>query len=114
MPNMSAYMPDNLFQAVIGVLGGHPSISHYAKDLQDRPQIMVLGNGPKRDCACWKISPPLLVDSVQFYLGTWMHMRGVYPSHMEGQRSHGAALGRCILVNEEQAKQTCFGATELC
>ena len=23
---------------------------------------------------------------VQFYLGSWMHMRGVYPSHMEGQR----------------------------
>ena len=28
---------------------------------------------------------------VQFYPGTWMHMRGVYPLHMEGQRSHGVA-----------------------
>ena len=51
---------------------------------------------------------------VQFYLGTWMHMRGAYPSHMEGQRSHGAALGRCILVNGGQAEETCFGDAEFC
>ena len=25
---------------------------------------------------------------MQFYLGTWLHRRGVYPSHMEGQWSH--------------------------
>ena len=61
---------------------------------------MALGNGPKQDCACLNILPLPLVGFVQFYLGTWMHMRGVYPSHMECQRSHGAALGRCILVNE--------------
>ena len=47
MPNMSAYRPDYLFQTVIGVLGGHPSTSRYVKDLQDGPQIMALGNGPK-------------------------------------------------------------------
>ena len=52
---------------------------------------MVLGNGPKQERACWKISTPLLEDSVEIYLGTWMHMRGVYPSHREGQRSHEAA-----------------------
>ena len=104
MANMSANRPDYLFQTVIGVLGGHLGRSGYAKDLQDRQQIMVLENGPKRDCACWKISPSLLVDFVQFYLGTWMHMGGVYPSHMEGQRSHGASLGKCILVNEGQAE----------
>ena len=51
---------------------------------------------------------------VQFYLGTWMRMRGVYPSHMEGQRRHGAALGRCILVNGGQEEETCFGAAEFC
>ena len=49
MPNMSAYRPDYLFQTVIGVLEGHPGILRYAKDLQDGPQIMALGNGPKRD-----------------------------------------------------------------
>ena len=114
MPKMSAYRPDYLFRTVIGVLGGHPGISRYAKDLQDGPQIMASGNGPKRDSACWKISPPLVEDFVQFCLGTWMHMRGVYPSHMEGQRSHGAALGRCISVTEGQAEQTCFGAAEFC
>ena len=65
---------------------------------------MALGNGPKQDCACLNISPLLPVGFVQFYLGTWIHMRGVYPSHMEGQRSHGAALGRCILVNEGQSE----------
>ena len=36
---------------------------------------------------------------MQFYLETWLHRRGVYPSHMEGQWSHGAAWYRCILVN---------------
>ena len=46
---------------------------------------MELGNGPKQDWACWKILTPLLEDFVQFCLGTWMHMRGVYPSHMEGR-----------------------------
>ena len=49
VPNMSAYRPDYLFQTVIGVFGGRPGISRYAKDLQDGPQIMALGNGPKRD-----------------------------------------------------------------
>ena len=52
---------------------------------------MGLGNGPKRDSACWRISTPLQKGFVQFYPGTWMHMRGVYPSHMEGQRSHEVA-----------------------
>ena len=42
VPNMSAYRPDYLFQTVIGILGDHPGISRYAKDLQDGPQIMVL------------------------------------------------------------------------
>ena len=104
MPNIFAYSPDYLFRTVIGVLGGHPSLSHCAKDLQDGPQIMALGNGPKQDCACLKISPLLLVDFVQFYLETWMHMRGVYPSHMEGQRSRGAALGRITDVCPLYAK----------
>ena len=31
------------------LLGGHPSKSCYSKDLQDGPQIMALGNGPKQD-----------------------------------------------------------------
>ena len=39
--NVSAYRPDCLFQ--------HPSKSRYSKDLQDAPQIMALGNGPKQD-----------------------------------------------------------------
>ena len=47
--NVSAYRPDCLFQTVTGFLGGHPSKSRYSKDLQDRPQIMGLGNGPKQD-----------------------------------------------------------------
>ena len=46
------------------------------------------------------ISTYLLEGFVQFYPGTWLHMRGVYPSHMEGERRHGAAKDRCILVNE--------------
>ena len=49
MSNMFSYRPDCLFQTVIGVLGGDPGISRYAKDLQDGRQIMALGNGPKRD-----------------------------------------------------------------
>ena len=61
---------------------------------------MASGNGPNWDRSCWKISIPLLEDFVQFYLGTWMHMRGVYPSHMEGQRRHEAAWSKCILVKE--------------
>ena len=48
-PNMSVYRLDYLFHTVIGVLEGHPGISRYAKDLQGGPQIMALGNGPKRD-----------------------------------------------------------------
>ena len=39
-----------------------------------------------------------------FYLLSWMHMRGVYPSHMEGQRGHEAAWNKFILVNEGQAE----------
>ena len=101
--NMPAYRPYYLFRTVTGVLGGDPSLSRCTKDLQDGPQIMALGNDPKQDWTCYKISLLLLVGFVQFYPGTWMHMRGVYPSHMEGQRSHGAALGRCILVNGGQA-----------
>ena len=41
---------------------------------------------------------------VQFYLGTWLQMRGVYPSYMRGQRRHGVAWGRYILVNGGQAE----------
>ena len=59
---------------------------------------MALGNGPKQDCACLNISPLLPVGFVKFYPGTLMHMKRVYLSHMEGQRSHGATLGRCILL----------------
>ena len=33
-----------------------------------------------------------------------VHERRVYPSHMEGQRSHGAAQYKCILVNRGQAR----------
>ena len=42
--------------------------------------------------ACSMMSTPLLEGFVQFYLETWLHMRGVYPSHMEGQWSHEVAL----------------------
>ena len=45
---------------------------------------MASGNGPNGNCACWKISTPRPEGFVQFYLGTWMHKKGVYPSHMEG------------------------------
>ena len=31
------------------LLGGHPSKSRQSKDLQDGPQIMAFGNGPKQD-----------------------------------------------------------------
>ena len=44
---------------------------------------MVLGNGHMQDWACWIISTPLLEGFVQFYLGTWLYMRGVNPSHMK-------------------------------
>ena len=71
------------------LMGGHPSKSRYSKDLQDGPQIMALGNGPKQDC--WKILTLRPDGFVQFYLGTWLHKRGVYSSHMEGQWSHAAA-----------------------
>ena len=46
--NVSAYRPDCLFQTVTG-LGGHPTKSRLSKDLQDGPQIMASGNGPKQD-----------------------------------------------------------------
>ena len=49
--NMSAYSPDYLFRTVTGILGGDPSLSRRAKDLQDGPQIMALRNGPKQDWA---------------------------------------------------------------
>ena len=35
MPNMFAYGPDYLFQAVTGVWRSYPSKSHVSKDLQD-------------------------------------------------------------------------------
>ena len=35
MPNVSAYWPDYLFHAVIGVSESYPSKSHVSKDLQD-------------------------------------------------------------------------------
>ena len=54
---------------------------------------MASGNGPNRDLACLKISTPPLEDFVQFDLGCWMHMSGVYPSHMEGH-SPGDSLPR--------------------
>ena len=59
-------------------MGGHPSKSRYSKDLQDGPQIMALGNGPKQDWACWKILTPRPEGFVQFYLGTWSHKRGIF------------------------------------
>ena len=49
---------------------------------------MASGDGPNRDCACWKISTSRLEGFVQFYLGTCMHKKGVYPSNMAGQKSH--------------------------
>ena len=45
---MSAYRPDYLFHAVIGVRGSYPSKSYVSKDLQDGLLIKALGNGP-----CW-------------------------------------------------------------
>ena len=60
---------------------------------------MASGNGPNRGCACWKISTPRQEGFVQFYLGTWMQKKGVYPSHTEGQKSHEVAWNKCILVN---------------
>ena len=45
---------------------------------------------------------------MQFYLGTWLHMRGLYPLHMEGQQNHEVADdGRCKVhnyINGGQAK----------
>ena len=49
MPDVSAYRPDYLFQAVIGVRGSYPSRSHVSKDIQDGHLIMMLGNGPMQD-----------------------------------------------------------------
>ena len=76
---MYAYMWDHLFEAAIGVRGSYPSNPHVSEDLQNRLLIMELGNGPKQN---WMISTPLLEGFVQFYQGTWLHMRGVYPLHM--------------------------------
>ena len=75
---------------------------------------MVLGNGPKQDLARCVILTPQLVGFVQFYLGTWLHRRGVDPSHMEGQWSYVVAWDRCIFVNAGQAVKTYFGAAEFC
>ena len=50
------------------------------------------------------ISTPLLEGFVEFYPGPWLHMRGVYPSHMEGQQSHGVVWDKCILVNGGQTE----------
>ena len=71
----------------------------------------IIAGGGVHWCYTWKLQkwskvswkPPFPISFVQFYLGTWLHRRGVYPSHMEGQWSHAAALSRCILVNEGQA-----------
>ena len=53
---------------------------------------MASGNGPSLDCACWKVSTPRLLEGfVQFYLGSWMHKKGVYHSYMEGQKGHEVA-----------------------
>ena len=71
--------------------GGHPRKSHHTKHLQNGLLIIALGNGPKQDWACWKILTPRLEGFVQFYLGFWLHRRGDYPTHMEGQWSHGVA-----------------------
>ena len=45
VPIMSAYGPDYLFRAAMGVSGG----SRFAKDLQGGPRTMASGNGPKQD-----------------------------------------------------------------
>ena len=49
--NVSAYSDRLLggFSNSDRLLGGHPSKSRYSKDLQDGPQIMALGNGPKQN-----------------------------------------------------------------
>ena len=52
---------------------------------------MASGNGLNQDWFCWKISTSLPEDFVQFYLGTWKYMSGVYPSRTEGQMGHEAA-----------------------
>ena len=52
---------------------------------------MALANGPNRDCVCWEISTPRLADYAQFYIGTSMLKKGVYPSHAESQKSHEVA-----------------------
>ena len=78
-------------------LGGHPGISRYAKDLQDGQQLMASRNGPKRDCACWKISPPLLVRDLD------AHERSLSFTYRMPEESC-SSLGRCISVNEGQAE----------
>ena len=70
---------------------------------QDGLQLMALGNGPKQDCACCAILTPQQLGVVRFYLGTWLHRRGVYPSHIESQWSRVVAWNRCISVNAGQA-----------
>ena len=70
---------------------------------QDGLQLMAVGNGPKQDLVCCAILTPQQAGFVRFYLGTWLHRRGVYPSHMEGQWSRVVAWNRCILINAGQA-----------
>ena len=48
-PNMSAYRPDYLFQAVLGVKRNYPSKSLVSKD---GLLIMAFGNGPVQDGTC--------------------------------------------------------------
>ena len=72
-------------------VNSYPRKSRYTKDSQEGSLIMALGNGPKQDWACWKILTPRLKGFLQFYRGTWLHRRGVYPSPTEDQRSHVAA-----------------------
>ena len=40
VPNVSSYMPDYMFQTVIGVRGGHLKTSRLSNDLQDGRQIL--------------------------------------------------------------------------
>ena len=45
---------------------------------------------------------------MQFYFGSWLHMRGAYPLRMEGQRLHVKIIinnnnKKCNLVNGGQA-----------
>ena len=49
-------------------------------------------------------STPLLEGFVQFYPGTWLHIRRAYLLRMEGQRSHEVALNQYTFVNIGQVK----------